>query len=103
MSNDASGYSMKTWTGNLNNDCEDFGGRYTCEHFLSNGGCKHPKHFMCNVYVKTNKVPVEDDLPLFVGEVLDIFEGSSVVKITGEPKVKQKKQKRTMEDFFGKI
>lgn len=87
-------------------DCPDFDGRYVCDHFIENGACRMPSRFMCHIYMETKKRPVEDDVPLFVGEVLKTFEGSQVVAskdgrvITKETPIDRQKK---WEAFLGKI
>lgn len=78
--------------------CDKFTGAYTCHNFIQNGGCKHPSMFMCHIYQATGKQPVEDDVPIYIGEVLETFEGSTVVK-----EVNPERKTKKMEDYFGKI
>lgn len=90
----------------LNKECADFDGRYVCDHFIENGACGMPNHFMCHIFMDTGKRPVEDDVPLFVGEVLKTFPGSQVVAskegrvITKETPMDRKKK---WEALLGKI
>lgn len=83
-----------------NKFCEKFQGRNTCDFFISNGACSRPDKFMCHVFIDTHSQPINDDVPIHLGEVLREFPDSKVVKeINPEPRGKQKK----MEEFFGKI
>ena len=107
-----------------NSLCDKFRGRNTCDYILANGACKLPNKFMCIVLIKTGSQPINDDVPLFLKEVLEAFPDSKVVKeINPEPREgeypmelippeideedrwvePEKPVKKTMEDYFGKI
>lgn len=80
--------------------CNKFSGRNTCDYFISTGGCRLQGKFMCHVFKQTGSQPIEDDVPLYIGEVLKVFPEARVVKeINPEPRGKQKK----MEEFLGKL
>lgn len=80
----------------MNKNCPDFEAtRYVCDYFVPNGSCKRPTRFMCHIFIDTDKQPVQDDVPLHLGKVLETFNGSTVIKETGK--------KPRLEDIFGKV
>jgi hypothetical protein len=80
----------------MNRNCPDFEAtRYVCDYFVPNGSCKRPTRFMCHIFIDTDKQPVQDDVPLHLGKVLETFNGSTVIKETGK--------KPRLEDIFGKV
>ena len=84
---------------NLNKNCPDFKGSYTCSFFNSDGTCSHEDRFMCHIFMDTDKQPVEDDVPLEVGMILEAFPGSRVVG----SKVLKRSPREVIEDIFGKL
>jgi hypothetical protein len=64
----------------MNNRCPDFTGRYTCDHFITNGACKMQTRFMCHIFTDEGKQPVMDDIPEHVGRVLEEVPSATVVE-----------------------
>lgn len=87
----------------MNSQCDKFDGRYTCNFFISNGACSRPDKFMCHIFTETGHQPVEDDIPIHVGEVLKAFPDARVVGEKGIVIKTAKESKKLMEDFFGKV
>lgn len=87
----------------MNSQCDKFKGRWTCDYFLSNGACSRPDKFMCHIFTETGHQPVEDDIPIHVGEVLKAFPDARVVGEKGIVIKTAKESKKLMEDFFGKV
>ena len=78
----------------MNKNCKDFDGRYTCKYFNSDGTCNHKDRVICHIFNETGKQPVEDDVPLYVGQVLEAFPGAKVVHTNAQA---------TIEEIYGKI
>lgn len=69
----------------LNSKCPDFEGRYKCNYFIANGACGRQTRFMCHIFIDTDKPPVEEDVPLFLKEVLETFPTSTVERENKNP------------------